>query len=142
MRTRGNSLCLPHWFGTVPDLPVHLVRVGSTRKGRVEDRVAERGELVFLVRVLNHAGRAYSGVYEQRVVGWLRGTDAVRLFAEFLNRFREFSEPFISPLVELPVKRRDEGVSQGAADNRDEVQPGFDCPFGDLPAADSFVGDR
>ena len=92
------------------------------------------------MRVLNHAGRAYNGVYEQRVVGWLRGTDAVRLFAEFLNRFREFSEPFISPLVELPVKRRDKGDSQGATDNRDEVQLGFDCPFGDLPASDSFVG--
>jgi hypothetical protein len=61
------------------------------------------------------------------------------LFAEFLNRFREFSEPLISPLVELPVKRRDEGDSQGAADNRDEVQPGSDCPFSDLPASDRYL---
>jgi hypothetical protein len=92
--------------------------------------------------VLNRAGRAYNGVCEQWVVGWLRGIDAVKAFAEFLNRFREFSESFISPLVELPVKRRDEGDSQGAADNRDEVQLAFDCPFSDLPASDSFVGDR
>ena len=64
--------------------------------------------------------------------------EVLRYACPTLDRFREFSEP----LVELPVKRRDEGDSQGAADTRDEVQPGSDCPFSDLPASDSFVGDR
>ena len=62
------------------------VRVGCAR----EDRVAERGELALLVGVLNRAGCADNGIYEQRVVGQLRGVDAVKPAAEFLDGFREF----------------------------------------------------
>jgi hypothetical protein len=89
------------------------VRVGRVRSDRVEHGVAERTDLVFLVRVLDCQGSCHHGIHETVVVRQGLKIEITYPLAEFLDCLSQLGEPLLPQLLQPPVEGSDEGNGQG-----------------------------